>query len=154
MKTFLRATVALAVACFLFFLPDLVSALPERPMLSPEMQEKQATHIVEGTVTRVYECKEKDGKWRVTYFVAEVDVDKVTKGEGIDTNEKLFVRWFSRYWDGGQPPTDSSGHYGWAPKKGQKARMFLSDKSGTEYRYYSEDGGLKALIPNGFAKVD
>ena len=50
-------------------------------------------------------------------------------------------------------PADSTGHYGWAPKKGDKARMFLSEKSGTEYQYYSLDGGLKALIPNGFEEL-
>ena len=117
------------------------------------MLRKSATHIAVGEVVRVYSVKEREGSFEVHRYVAELKVDAVEKGEGIAKAEPLYVRWFTQQWKGPGPgPTGSSGHYGWTPKAGQKARVFLAKNAHDGYTPDNQDGGYNVLVPNGFEK--
>ena len=63
----LLACVAVPVAASL--------AAPEIPLRTPEMLRSGATHVVTGTVQRVYLAEEQDGRWEVGEHVAEENGD-------------------------------------------------------------------------------
>ena len=147
-----RHAVFAVIAALLAFPLAMYALRPEIPAMPVEMLQKKATHIAIGEVERIYSTKERDGKWRVTRYVAEIRVEKTEKGEALPTDEPVFVRWFSRSWSGGTPVADSNGHYGWTPKAGDDIRVYLAKNAHDGFHHDDFDGGLNVLVPNGFEK--
>lgn len=145
--------VALAAA---LALPLAARPLPplEIPKKSPERLQEMATHVVVGTAKRVYATVEREGSFEFVRYVVELAVDEVEKGEGPEKDTPLYVRWFTKRWRGaGQPPADSSGHYGWTPKSGDRCRAFLARNAHDGYDPENADGGYNAIVPNGFERL-
>lgn len=129
---------------------------PEIPMRTPESLAKGSSHIAVGSVRRVYESREKDGKYETTHFVAELLVEDFERGArefGDGPSEPLYVRWQRKRWVGrGMPPPGSSGHYGWVPEAGDRVRVYL--EQGTSTWYPKQDGAYTVLFPNGFEELE
>lgn len=166
----------LALAAVLALLPLTVfaSPAPEKAAMSVSALEKTATHVIDGEVQRVYKTEEREGNFRYQRYVAEVLVQAVMKapavgGPGADESEGaapttmdtslvgelVYVRWFSRSWIGRDAPATGSGHYGWAPKKGERARAYLARNAydGWNSAEENSDGGYNVIPPNGFSKL-
>ena len=144
-------------------------AAPEIPMRPPEMLRSGATHVVTGTVQRVYLSEERDGRWDVGEHVAELRVDGVEKapqGSGWSSEVlpegPVYVRWMTRafrkrwWWSDGTPPLSSAGHRGWTPEPGQRVRVYLARRAHDGFHTADEngDGGFNVLYPNGFERLE
>src|SRR5688500_10538962 len=107
------ALVAVAVTC----------SFAEVPNRSPEQLKNTATHIITAEVSRIYQRQSKEGMRTVTRYLAEVRVKSVEKGEGIQPDSLLYVRYFTQ----ANPPgvTDTAGHRG-LPAEGQRVRIYLA----------------------------
>ena len=156
----LLACVAVPVAASL--------AAPEIPLRTPEMLRSGATHVVTGTVQRVYLSEEQDGRWEVGEHVAELRVDGVEKApaasgwsEEVLPDGPLYVRWTYRtfrrrwWWGDDTPPLSSSGHRGWTPEAGERVRVYLASRAHDGFHPAEEngDGGFNVLHPNGFERL-
>lgn len=156
----LLACVAVPVAASL--------AAPEIPLRTPEMLRSGATHVVIGTVQRVYLSEEQDGRWEVGEHVAELRVDgveKVPEASGWSNealpDRPLYVRWTHRtyrkrwWWGDDTPPLSSSGHRGWTPGAGERVRVYLASRAHDGFHSAEEngDGGFNVLHPNGFERL-
>ena len=156
----LLACVAVPVAASL--------AAPEIPLRTPEMLRSGATHVVTGTVQRVYLSEEQDGRWEVGEHVAELRVDGVEKApaasgwsEEVLPDGPLYVRWTYRtfrrrwWWGDDTPPLSSSGHRGWTPEAGERVRVYLAFRAHDGFHSSEEngDGGFNVLHPNGFERL-
>lgn len=126
---------------------------PEKAAMPTAAMQKMATHIVQGEVIRIYKSTEVDGPWEYTRFIAEMKVSAIEKGKGIEKEQLIYPRWFSRHWRRGEGPASGSGHYGWTPKVGEKARAYLAKNSSDGFNRENNDGGFSLLVPNGFEKV-
>ena len=138
-------------------------------MRPPEMLRSGATHVVTGTVQRVYLSEERDGRWDVGEHVAELRVDGVEKapqGSGWSSEVlpegPVYVRWMTRafrkrwWWSDGTPPLSSAGHRGWTPEPGQRVRVYLARRAHDGFHTADEngDGGFNVLYPNGFERLE
>ncbi len=156
----LLACVAVPVAASL--------AAPEIPLRTPEMLRSGATHVVTGTVQRVYLSEEQDGRWEVGEHVAELQVDGVEKApaasgwsEEVLPDGPLYVRWTYRtyrkrwWWDNDTAPLSSHGHRGWTPEAGKRVRVYLASRAhdGFHTEDQNGDGGFNVLHPNGFERL-
>jgi len=149
----LKKTLAIASATLLFVFIASAKARPEIPHKTPERLAKAATHIAVGEVVRIYSVEEKETNWRYTRYVAELRVEAVEKGEEFSAGELLYVRWFSRRYRGGTPPTSSNGYYGVTPSSGDRVRAYLARNAHDGFNPDNMDGGYNVLIPNGFEKL-
>jgi hypothetical protein len=68
-------------------------ARADQPDLSAGQLKSQATHVVSGTVKRVYASEKEKG---VTRYVIEIAVERCSKGEGPKAGEVLYVRCWKR----------------------------------------------------------
>lgn len=129
--------------------------LAEKPDTPPELLKKHASHIVTGEVKAIYSRVRMHGKMRVTSYVAEVKVKAVEKGEGIDKDRLIYVRYWQQEWTGGfeDMPAGTSGHHG-LPNEGETTRIYLARYSNDGFGSKVEDGGLNVLGTNGFEKVE
>lgn len=135
----------------LLFLTTLVYA--EKVNLSSEQLEKIATHVVDGKVLAIYVRKQADANWKYTHYVAEIQVEKCSKGEGIATGDLIYVRYWDRAWIGkGQVPPSTSGHRG-LPQEGEVIRVYLARKAYDGFTYENNDGGFNVIGANGFEKL-
>jgi hypothetical protein len=112
--------------------------------------QKMATHIIVGKVTEIYKRELESGDEKRTLFVAEVKVEKIEKGEGLQPGELAYVRYWQSEWIGeGEPAPDSELRYSSAPRPKQRLRMYL-----TKNAYYgagpNDDGGLNVIFKEGF----
>lgn len=124
-------------------------ARAEKVNLTPEQLRQTATHVVTGKVSASYQRIEKAGDWNYTKYVAEVRVDQCEKGDGIDKNELLYVRYWTKAWVGrGPPPPDTSGHRG-LPRDGQTIRVYLARNAYDGFGD-TKDGGFNVIGANGF----
>lgn len=143
-------------------------AAPEIPLRTPEMLRSGATHVVTGTVQRVYLSEEQDGRWEVGEHVAELRVDGVEKAPAASgwseealPDGPLYVRWTyrtyrNRWWRRGDwPPLSSNGHRGWTPEAGERVRVYLASRAHDGFHSAEEngDGGFNVLHPNGFERL-
>jgi hypothetical protein len=119
------------------------SAFAEIPNKTPDKLEKLASHVITGKVLKIYSAVERSSpKWEFTYSVAELQVDRVEKGE--HEGRLAYVRFWHKRFLGEGPPEPS--HYGHrrVPKVGSDARVYLMTE---------DDGGYDVLSPNGFAEI-
>ena len=130
----------------------------EIPLKSEAALRRAATHVVVGEVRRVWTSTEKEGRHRHVHAVAEVAVDAVEASRSEPapkTGELVYVRWFTRSWIGSGPmPTESNGHYGWTPKRGDRVRAYVARNAPDGFTRENKDGGFNAIVPNGFAKLE
>ncbi len=111
----------------------------KRPMTAKEMTEL-ATHIVVGKVTAIYSFETKDADWQTWNYVAEVAVNGVEKGTGVEPGQLVYVRYWQRAWINPKPqPPGTNGHTGLAAV-GQTARYYLVNK-GYDGAGENTDGG-------------
>lgn len=140
------------------YLPLLVLLAPnvskaEKAPSSPEVLKKTATHIVTATVKSIYSRTEIDGDWKFIRYVAEVKVEEIEKGEGIKKDDLIYVRYYSRVWNGaGDPPPSESGHYP-TPDKNEKMRIYLAKNAYDGYSNANNDGGFNVLGANGWEEL-
>ena len=127
----------------------LVPAIAEKPMSSPAQLAANATHIVRGTVGRVFTRVRRHGTWENTDYVAEVKVAAVEKGEGIQLDRPLYARYWTKHWKGpGYPPPGTSGHSD-LPKEGAAVRLYLARNANDGFGTEQHDGGYNVLGVNG-----
>ncbi|QDU64269.1 hypothetical protein Pan216_51580 [Planctomycetes bacterium Pan216] len=119
--------------------PAAWAALPPR---SPEELQSDANVVVTGKVKEVFHKKRSEKGFVRTYFVAEVVVDEVSKGEGPSPGQVLYMR----YWVLKSSPEGWVGPSGLrgAPKRGDTIRAYLKRAA---------DGGFDVLDPNGVSVV-
>lgn len=121
--------------------------------MSPEALKKTATQVVQGEVKGIYAKTAKEGRWKVTRYVAEVKVTAIEKGEGITVGELVYVRYWHRKWASlGVPPPSTSGHSG-LPKEGETLRIYLARNAYDGFTKDNNDGGLNVIGANGFERL-
>ena len=77
----------------------------EKPDLSPELLRDTATHVVVGEVRQIWSREESTASWDFTHSVAEIAVESVEKGDGLQPGELVYARYWRKRWDGwGTPP--------------------------------------------------
>jgi hypothetical protein len=144
-------TIRLAVSvCILVTIACDVYA--EKVDLPPQQLRDTATHVIVGAVVQVYERKDTDKDWATTFYLAEIHIKEIEKGEGIKVGELVYVRYWRRTWVGGSTrPLNTAGHRG-LPKSGESLRIYLArnayDGFGT-----TGDGGFNVIGANGFEKL-
>lgn len=125
-------------------------AAVEVPNRSPEKLVELATHIVTADVVAIYEREFEARSWATTQYLAEVRVKSVDKGEGIDAEDLIYVRYWDRAWvGGGHPPPSTSGHRG-LPAEGDSVRVHLAQNAYDGFGMPNDDGGFNVIGPNGF----
>ena len=122
----------------------------EKVNMSPEDLAETATHIVTGRVVAVYERTETDEHYKTTHYVAEVRADEVEKGDGIEKDGLVYVRYWRRAWIGkGNPPPGTGGHRG-LPEAGDSVRIYLARNAYDGFDPNNNDGGFNVIGANGF----
>lgn len=120
---------------------------------SPEQLQKLATHIVTGTVNAIYSHTESSSDWQTTHFLAEIKVSTVEKGTGLQKDQLVYVRYWTRGWIGaGQVPPSTAGYRG-LPNKGDTIRVFLAQNAYDGFGTNQNDGGFHVIGPNGFEVI-
>ena len=147
----MRTVLALALALVLLSVAEAPRvAEAERANASPAQLQKGATHIVLGTVKAVYTRTETKGGWRVTRYVAEVEVVKSEKGD-LAKGQLAYVRYWQQQWLRRTPqPPSASGHHA-IPKEGETLRIYAVNQ-GDNRLGRTTDGGLDVIGPNGFER--
>jgi hypothetical protein len=90
----------------------------------------QATHVLVGTVAGVYTREEQDTR----YYLVEVAVEKVEKGEGFKPGDTFYVGcylWVPDYYKGRRLTEDQQKRlalrgaaYSGVPKEGERVRVY------------------------------
>jgi hypothetical protein len=122
------------------------------PAMSPEQLRKESTHVVVGKVTEVYtSAPVKQGDGSTTHIVAQIEVQKVEKGGGLEVGKVVYARyWASKYIGKGTPPIGSGDQYSDYPKVGDRVRVYLSHNGKNFVADTRKDGGYDVMFPNGF----
>jgi hypothetical protein len=99
--------------------------------------ETRATHIVTGTVKRVY-TSEREKEKGVTDYVIEIEVDKVTRGKGPKEGEVLYMRCWKRNKKSNDPKVSNGQSE--IPRVGRAVKAYLKR---------APDGGYDILETSG-----
>jgi hypothetical protein len=130
----------------------LLAALVARaavPQSSPKELMQEATDVVVGKVTEIYTSISKEKESEEVRIVAQVEIQKVEKGE-LKSGDLVYARYWESKWLGKTPPPpDGSMSFSPAPKKGQKVRVYLG-RNVQNGLGEQKDGGYNVLLPNGF----
>lgn len=112
----------------------------------PGEAEEKATNILTGTVTTIYSKVTRTEAHETGHYIAEVRVESVQKGEGIQPGQLAYVRyWHHLKWlEKGPIPPGPSGHAN-IPKEGERRRICLVK---------SADGALDVYYVSGFKNPD
>jgi len=141
------------LACSLLAAASLLTSdlFAEKVDMSPDELSSTATHVIVGKVTGIYERKEDAGDWKYTRFVAEVQIEKAEKGDGLRPREMAYVRYWRRQYAGKEknPPPNTNGHRG-LPQAGQRMRIYLAKNAYDGFTHDNKDGGLNVIGANGF----
>jgi len=140
------------LGCFILLLIALGEPVRAQKMdLTPLQLKAIASHVVVGTVQRIYERKEVSRDWVTTRYVAEVRVRAVEKGGGIAQDGLLYIRYWRQTWVARHSGRGTEGHRG-LPAEGATLRIYLS-----RYTYDgfgpNLDGGFNVIGGNGFEKL-
>ena len=128
-----------------------LAANAEKVDTPPAAMRKGATTVVVGEVKAIYERTAREGKYRVTRYVAEVAVQKDEKG-ALATGSLAYVRYWRQRWVGpGMMPPGTAGHRG-LPKEGETLRFYLVSK-GYNGAGKTTDGGLDVYFAKGFERL-
>ena len=118
------------------------TAWAEQPIKSKERLRQEATHIVVGTVLRVYSDTSKVGDWESTDWVAAIKVERAEKGKRIKRGDVVYAKCWNKQWIGeGIVPPHASGHHG--IPQGKKLIAYLK----------RQDGAYAAILPNWFEMI-
>ena len=109
--------------------------------LSTAQLTKSATHVFTGTVQALYSYDKTDGEHVTTRYAAEVFVDAVEKGDGIEPRSLVYVRLW-RVKKRAQGWVGASGH---SIPKTKQVRVYLKR---------AKDGGLDVILPNGLQSAE
>lgn len=130
------------------------AALAEKADMTPQALQETATHVVVGKVVAIYTRKAVEGPWAYTRHVAEVGVEDVEKGEGIEVGGLAYVRYWTRSWRGrGDMPASTTGHRG-LPAEGERLRIYLARGAYDGFQTQNDDGGLNVIGANGFERLE
>lgn len=125
----------------LLMLALISSAIAKVPNRTPEELEKGSSDIVKGKVVAIYsfaqEIKPGD-RLKYTRFVAEILVEKSSKGKDATEGEVLYAKYYDMD-PVGEPMPHGGGHD--LPEVG---------KSYTVHLERGKDGSFSVLHPNGF----
>ena len=144
-------TTALFSTC-LFFIVACHHAWAEKAPYSKQQLERIATHVVVGKVQAIYSFTEREGNYEYVRKVAEVKVEKLEKGKGLD--RLVYVRYFDRHWKGKGLVPPGGGSYGPQPKKGRTYRFYLARNAYDGWsRDGAQDGGYNIVYVNGVQLV-
>ena len=122
----------------------------EKVDMPPAGLRKVATHVITGTVAKIYERKSREGTWNYTRYVAEIHIKTVEKGEGLSVDGLVYVRYWRRSWAGpGMVPPSTGGHRG-LPNEGDAIRIYLASKAYDGFFSDNDDGGFNVIGANGF----
>lgn len=136
------ALVGSIVSCFA------LAALPLRGEIVPksaEQMREMATHVVVGKVKGIYTSSARRGDYQQTHYVAELSIDKIEKGDGLQEKQLVYVRYWTQQWAGrGNPPPGTNGHRG-LPAAGAAVRVYLVNKG-----YDGGGGGYNVVFADGF----
>ena len=148
----MRRVCILSILCTMATFSNVARA--EKELSSPEELQETATHIVVGKVLAVYARTEKAGDWEYTRRVAEVQVQKVEKGEGVKEKDLIYARYYNRKWIGkGRLPPSDLGHWP-HPKAGESWRVYVAKNAYDGYMFENNDGGFNVLGVNGFEELE
>jgi hypothetical protein len=101
-------------------------------------------------VTAIYERNETGTHWRTTYYVAEIKISNAEKGDGLQKDHLVYVRYWDRAWiSQEQMPPSTTGYRG-LPKQGDNVRAFLAKNAYDGFSSGNNDGGYNVIGPNGF----
>jgi hypothetical protein len=117
----------------------------------PQHLHETATHIIVGTVLRVFQRQVRDETWDTTYYVAETRVTEVEKGMGLEKGTLVYVRYWTRRWRQGRPQPDTNGHRE-LPNDGETLRIYLARNAYDGFGK-TDDGGLNVIGANGFERL-
>lgn len=143
--------VSVLVTCVLGTSPSVVRA--EKVDMSPAQLRETATHVIVGTVGRVYTEEEQEGDWLYTHFVAEVAAENFEKGEKPATPVPIYARYWTRSWTGGGPPPPSTNGHRGLPSKGDRLRIYLARNAYDGFTRENHDGGFNVIGANGFERL-
>jgi len=124
----------------------------EKANMSPDALARKATHIVVGKVNAIYTREHREGQWRYTRYVAEVAIEKVEKGDGLDAGGLVYVRYWHREWNGEDMPATTTGHRG-LPEEGERLRVYLARNAYDGFSRDNTDGGFNVIGANGFERL-
>jgi hypothetical protein len=120
-----------------------------KPATPKKQLEKEATHIVTGKVQDISSTTQHSGEYDLVYYIAEIAVDKIEKGEGLKTGEVVNARYrWTKSRGIGVPPPGDPGHRP-TPVKGDSVRVYLVNK-GYNGAGYTTDGGYDVYYNDGF----
>jgi hypothetical protein len=115
-----------------------VTALAIQPCWSEEQLEKMSSHVVTGTVARVYSFEQEDEQQVVQHWSIEIRVDKVEKGDARAGK----VTWLRGWKLVKLKQPDMCGGSGITPPTaGQRIRV---------HAHEAADGALDVVSPNGW----
>jgi hypothetical protein len=132
----------LFVSAGLFSLSDVFAEVPN---LSTAQLTKSATHVFTGTVQALYSydktVQNLHGEHVTAHYAAEVFVDAVEKGDGIEPRSLVYVR----LWRAKKSPQGYVGSSGHGIPKTKQVRVYLKR---------AKDGGLDVILPNGLQSAE
>jgi hypothetical protein len=130
-----------AVSSFLLF--GAVAPKSEEDMMA------NATYVFTGTIENVYSRNkivedEAFGKYEHTYYISEVTVGTILKGDGLKKDDTAYLSSYKIKWLGqGATPPGHDGHY-------------TTPEAGKSYKFYVENNGknkLDIIFPNGMELI-
>ena len=125
----------------------------EKVPMTPANLKRAATQVIVGNVVAIYSRIAKEGRWKVTRYVAEVKVTAVEKGEGVKVGDLVYARYWHRVWASlGVPPPSTGGHRG-LPKDGETLRIYLARNAYDGFTNDNHDGGFNVIGANGFERL-
>ncbi len=124
----------------------------EKVNMRPAELRKTATHVIVGEVAQIYERMEASEEWNTTYYLAEVRIKNVEKGEGIKADELVYVRYWHRERAPNRPIRPSTNGHRGLPAKGETLRIYLARNAYHGFGM-TNDGGFDVIGANGFEKL-
>jgi hypothetical protein len=127
--------------------------LAEKANMGPIQLRQTATHVIIGTVTRVYERNHNTDTQKITDRVAEIRIKEIEKGEGLRNGDLLYARYWTSAWlPGATPVPSTSGHRG-LPKEGETLRVYLARNAYDGFGQ-NRDGGFSVIGADGFERLE
>jgi len=113
---------------------------------------RTATHVIVGTVLRIYAYPQTTKDRKIMDYVAEIRIKDIEKGEGLKNGDLVYARYWSSGWlQGATPVPSDSGHRG-IPREGETLRVYLARNACDGYGR-NQDGGFNVIGPDGFERL-
>lgn len=122
----------------------------EKPNMSPDKLRETATHVLTGQVMAIYTRVDVSQYYETTKYLAEVRVDTCEKGDGIEKDQLVYVRYWRQKWIGeGPSPPGTAGHRG-IPQEDEVFRVYVAQNAYDGFDLENNDGGFNVIGANGF----